>query len=158
MAHDQHANDVIGNWDALILSDMPASPSGVETLDGAVGSPASAELGSNGLIGSADSLSSGFYVEANSVDMAAPPTGIDRWWNDANGAAAQEIGPPEAPGPAGSLQTLANYLTSPNGAATRYFNVSNTGIGANSGVLYYNVTGFSGRCRRHLGCPQGPGS
>ena len=53
-----------------------------------------------------------------------------------------------APGAAGSLQTLANYLTSgywnDTGRTTRYFNLTGAGTGANFGVLYYNVAGYSG--------------
>jgi Ca2+-binding RTX toxin-like protein len=52
-----------------------------------------------------------------------------------------------APGPAGSLQTLANYLTNgywnDTGRTARWFNLGDSGTGANSHVLYYNVSGFS---------------
>ena len=56
---------------------------------------------------------------------------------------------PEAPGPAGSLTTLANYLVTGfwsdfSGAAPRSFNLGTSGTSANSGVIYYNVTGWTG--------------
>jgi Ca2+-binding RTX toxin-like protein len=54
-------------------------------------------------------------------------------------------GPPGAPGAAASMTTLANYLTSgfwaDRGASGRYFDMSS---GFNNGVLYYNVTGWTG--------------
>jgi len=54
-----------------------------------------------------------------------------------------EADPDAAPGPAGSLQTLANYLTSgywnDSGRTTRWYDVAGNGH-----VLYYNVSGFSG--------------
>ena len=54
-----------------------------------------------------------------------------------------------APGPAGTLQTLAEYLRvgywhDSNAAEPRWFNVTSAGAGANSGTLYYNVTGWKG--------------
>lgn len=53
-----------------------------------------------------------------------------------------------APGAAASLQTLANYLTSgywtDTGRTTRYYNLTGAGTGANFGVLYFNVAGYSG--------------
>nr|WP_323041328.1 M10 family metallopeptidase C-terminal domain-containing protein [Gemmobacter sp.] len=60
----------------------------------------------------------------------------------------------EAPGPAASLQTLANYLRDGfwdafNGGDPRWYNMSNSGTGANNGTLYYNVTGFSGTLNGH---------
>ncbi|WP_028029931.1 M10 family metallopeptidase C-terminal domain-containing protein [Gemmobacter nectariphilus] len=55
----------------------------------------------------------------------------------------------DAPGPAASLQTLANYLRDGfwadfNGGDPRWYNLTNAGAGANNGTLYYNVTGFTG--------------
>jgi len=55
----------------------------------------------------------------------------------------------DAPGPAGTLQTLANYLRDGfwadfNGGDPRWYNLTNAGAGANNGTLYYNVTGFTG--------------
>lgn len=55
----------------------------------------------------------------------------------------------DAPGPAASLQTLANYLRDGfwddfSGGNPRWYNMGTSGTGANSGTLYYNVTGFSG--------------
>jgi Ca2+-binding RTX toxin-like protein len=57
-------------------------------------------------------------------------------------------GPPAAPGPAVSLQSLANYLTtgywsSAESRPSRYYNVDDTGSGANFGTLYFNVAGFA---------------
>jgi Ca2+-binding RTX toxin-like protein len=55
-------------------------------------------------------------------------------------------GPVGAPGPAATLQTLADYLRVGfwndflGGASQRYYNVDDNGTGANFGVLYYNVT------------------
>ncbi len=53
-----------------------------------------------------------------------------------------------APGAAGSLQTLANYLTDgfwgDRGASARWFNMTSSGTGANFGTLFYNVTGWTG--------------
>ncbi|MDP2086006.1 MAG: M10 family metallopeptidase C-terminal domain-containing protein [Gemmobacter sp.] len=51
-----------------------------------------------------------------------------------------------APGPAVSLQSLADYLRVTfwqqfGNQSVQYYNVTNTGTGANSGVLRYNVTG-----------------
>lgn len=50
-----------------------------------------------------------------------------------------------APGPAGSIATLGNYLSSgywtDTGRTSRWFDMS---AGANNGVLYYNLSGFSG--------------
>ena len=56
---------------------------------------------------------------------------------------------PAAPGPAASMSTLANYLTTGfwsdfSGSAPRSFNLGGSGTSANSGVLYYNVTGWAG--------------
>jgi len=52
-----------------------------------------------------------------------------------------------APGPAGSLQTLADYLSTgywaDTGRTPRSYNVSGSGTGANAGVLYYNVSGYA---------------
>ena len=54
----------------------------------------------------------------------------------------------DAPGAAGSLQTLANYLTNgywnDTGRTARWYNMTGSGTGANFGVLYYNVDGYSG--------------
>jgi hypothetical protein len=58
--------------------------------------------------------------------------------------------PPGAPGAPVTLQTLANYLTDgfwgagEFGGGARHFNLTNSGTGANNGVINYNVTGFSG--------------
>ena len=57
-------------------------------------------------------------------------------------------GPPAAPGPAVSLQTLANYLTTgfwseAEARPGRFYNVDDNGAGANFGNLYYNISGFS---------------
>lgn len=52
------------------------------------------------------------------------------------------------PGAATSLSVLANYLTSgywtDTGRTSRWFNVTSSGTGANFGVIYYNVAGYSG--------------
>lgn len=60
----------------------------------------------------------------------------------------------DAPGPAASLQTLANYLRDGfwddfSGGNPRWYNMGTSGTGANSGTLYYNVTGFSGTRNGH---------
>ena len=53
-----------------------------------------------------------------------------------------------APGPAVSLSTLANYLTSgywtDTGRTSRWYNVDDNGTGANFGRLEYNISGWSG--------------
>jgi len=52
-----------------------------------------------------------------------------------------------APGPEGSLQTLADYLTvgywADTGRTARSYNVADSGTGANAGVLHYNVSGYA---------------
>ncbi|MDZ4393497.1 M10 family metallopeptidase C-terminal domain-containing protein [Cypionkella sp.] len=63
--------------------------------------------------------------------------------------AAAAAGAPGAPGAAVSMQTLANYLTTGfwddfSGTDARWYNMTSSGTGANSGVLYYNVTGWTG--------------
>lgn len=60
----------------------------------------------------------------------------------------------EAPGPAASLQTLANYLRDGfwddfSSGDPRWYNMGSSGTGANSGTLYYNVTGFTGSRNGH---------
>ncbi len=64
-------------------------------------------------------------------------------------AAAAAAGAPGVPGPAASMQTLANYLTTGfwddfSATDARWYNMTSSGTGANSGVLYYNVTGWTG--------------
>ena len=63
--------------------------------------------------------------------------------NAANGTGGNGV---NAPGAAVSLQSLANYLRVTfwddfDGQTVQYYNVTNSGTGANNGVLYYNVTG-----------------
>lgn len=53
-----------------------------------------------------------------------------------------------APGAATSMTTLANYLRvgfwEDTGRSARSYNLSASGTGANSGIIYYNYTGFTG--------------
>ncbi|MEP2530005.1 M10 family metallopeptidase C-terminal domain-containing protein, partial [Shimia sp.] len=52
-----------------------------------------------------------------------------------------------APGPAGSIATLADYLVNgywnDTGRTAHWFNMTNSGTGANDGILYYNMSGWS---------------
>ena len=66
---------------------------------------------------------------------------------EALGAPAADA--PAAPGAAASMSTLANYLVNGfwsdfSGASARSFNMGTSGTSANSGTLYYNVTGWTG--------------
>jgi hypothetical protein len=71
-------------------------------------------------------------VDAPSIDLPTLPD------------AAYEM-PDAAPGAAGTLQTLANYLTNgywnDTGRTARWYNLTDSGNGANSHILYYNVSG-----------------
>lgn len=64
-------------------------------------------------------------------------------------ASARAAEPVSAPGPAGSLQALADYLhigywQDRGTLGPHWFNLTSSGTGANGGVLHYNVTGWTG--------------
>ena len=99
---------------------------------------------------SIDSSSSGDLDSAGMATLDAF-TGAGSGAGGDYGDAASDFapaGPPSAPGPAVSLQTLANYLTSgywtDTGRTSRWYNVDDNGTGANFGTLYYNISGYSG--------------
>jgi Ca2+-binding RTX toxin-like protein len=73
--------------------------------------------------------------------------------NAANGTGGNGV---NAPGPAISLQGLANYLRVTfwddfDDQGVQYYNVTNTGTGANNGTLRYNVTGTGGNISTYYG-------
>lgn len=98
-----------------------------------------------------------FYAPAADAGVAgsAPPSGngssqtLADYLRDDNEFASNQADP-AAPGPPATLQTLANYLTDgfwaagEFGGGPRHFNLTNSGTGANNGVIRFNVTGFSG--------------
>jgi len=88
-------------------------------------------------------------VTINPIHGCGCPMCSDDRSDRPDGGSASSEGPPGAPGPAGSLQTLANYLRDGfwddfSGSDSRWFNMTSAGTGANSGTLYYNVTGWTG--------------
>jgi hypothetical protein len=100
-----------------------------------VGAQNNAQLAAGGGAAIADA-----DVAASADIGSAPPSGLNQ----------ADADPPGAPGPPATLQTLAAYLTDgfwgagEFGGGVRHFNLTNSGTGANSGVIYFNVTGFSG--------------
>jgi Ca2+-binding RTX toxin-like protein len=115
---------------------------GVETIDSAGSfdlaetSGAALYTGASGDLGGAGAAESPFTSDIDTGGGGyAPP-------------ALAPSGPPAAPGPAVSLQALANYLetgywSAAEGRPSRFYNVTGAGSGANSGTLFYNVAGFS---------------
>ena len=76
-------------------------------------------------------------IDAEAVTRTAAP------------GSAPAAGAPGAPGPAASMSTLANYLTTGfwsdfSGAAPRAFNLTASGTSANNGVIIYDVDGWAG--------------
>ena len=87
-------------------------------------------------------------VALGDASLGGPPVLTDR---TGDGGISGALLPPQV-NPAGSLQTLANYLTDgfwiPRGQTARWFDMS---AGYNSGTLYYNVTGWAGNLNTYYG-------
>ncbi len=100
------------------------------------------------LAGTPVDLSGGAGADAQAFSLNASSIQGDMSLGDLPTVATPDIGAPAAPGPAASLQTLANYLktgywSDVESRPGRYYNIDDNGIGANSGVLYYNISGYN---------------
>lgn len=102
---------------------------------------ASFATGSEGLFVQAAPATSGF-VNSGFGDCGCPMCGGGA---ASAGETVDYSDPDAAPGAAASLTTLANYLRvgywTDTGRNSRWYNVTNSGTGANNGTLHYNVTG-----------------
>jgi Ca2+-binding RTX toxin-like protein len=137
--------------DALDGAFAAAADSGSGASDTSVSDTSSGDSFYTGIgLDTAGSLVSFDTIEtaAGESSGAGAAVGLANLTANDGGVASAPSGPPAAPGPAVSLQTLANYLktgywSDAEGRPGRFYNMDDNGSGANFGVLYFNVTGFA---------------